>query len=50
MSKKIRFHLDEQVKKSIAEQLTSRGINVTTTTEVGLRTKSDLEHYVGGYK
>ena len=44
MSKKIRFHLDEQVKKSIAEQLTSRGINVTTTTEVGLRTKSDLEH------
>ncbi len=44
MSKKIRFHLDEQVKKSIAEQLTSRGINVTTTTEVGLRTKSDLEN------
>ena len=44
MNKRIRFHLDEQVKKSIAEQLRLRGIDVTTTNEVGLRTKSDLEH------
>jgi hypothetical protein len=33
---KIQFHLDEQVELAIAEALRKRGINVTTTPEVGL--------------
>jgi predicted nuclease of predicted toxin-antitoxin system len=38
---KIRFHLDEQVDPEIAAQLRRRGIDITTTVEVGLRTSSD---------
>jgi len=38
---KIRFHLDEQIDPEIASQLCRRGIDVTTTIEVGLRTSSD---------
>ena len=41
MKDKIRFHLDEQVDPEIASQLRRRGIDVTTTVEVGLRTASD---------
>ncbi len=41
MSNRIRFHLDEQVKSVIARELRRRGIDVTTTVEVGLRTQSD---------
>ncbi|NEQ87230.1 MAG: hypothetical protein F6K26_46545 [Moorea sp. SIO2I5] len=41
MKDKIRFHLDEQVDPEIALQLRRRGIDVTTTVEVGLRTSSD---------
>ena len=41
MSEQIRFHLDEQVDPEIALQLLHRGIDVTTTVEVGLRTQSD---------
>ena len=41
MSEQIRFHLDEQVDPEIALQLRHRGIDVTTTVEVGLRTQSD---------
>ena len=41
MKNKIRFHLDEQVDPEIASQLRRRGIDVTTTVEVGLRTSSD---------
>lgn len=41
MSERIRFHLDEQVKSAIARELRRRGIDVTTTVEVGLRTQSD---------
>lgn len=41
MSNWIRFHLDEQVKSVIAGELRRRGIDVTTTVEVGLRTQSD---------
>lgn len=41
MSSRIRFHLDEQVRSVIARELRRRGIDVTTTTEVGLRTQSD---------
>ena len=41
MTDKIRFHLDEQADPEIASQLGCRGIDVTTTVEVGLRTSSD---------
>jgi predicted nuclease of predicted toxin-antitoxin system len=41
VSSRIRFHLDEQVKQVIAHELRRHGIDVTTTVEVGLRTKSD---------
>ena len=41
MSNRIKFHLDEQVKSVIARELRRRGIDVTTTVEVGLRTQSD---------
>jgi hypothetical protein len=38
---KIRFHLDEYIPNAIARGLRQRGIDVTTTVEVGLRTLSD---------
>ena len=41
MSRRIHFHFDEQVKSAIARELRRRGIDVTTTAEVGLRTQSD---------
>ena len=40
---KIRFHLDEQVERSIGEGLRRRNIDVTTTPEVGLLGASDEE-------
>lgn len=42
MSRTIRFHLDECCDNDIAEGLRRRGIDVTTTPEVGLRTASDV--------
>jgi len=36
MSRTIRFHLDENCSKAIAEGLRRRGIDVTTTPEAGL--------------
>ena len=41
MANKIRFHLDEHINHAIAKGLRQRGIDVTTTVEVGLRTLSD---------
>ena len=38
---KIRFHLDEHIDPAIADALRRQGIDVTTTVEVGLRTKTD---------
>ena len=38
-----RFHLDENVNPAIAEGLRLRGIDCTTTREVGLRGASDVE-------
>ncbi|CAN1208990.1 DUF5615 domain-containing protein [Tumidithrix helvetica PCC 7403] len=40
---KIRFHLDENVDPVVAAGLRRYGIDVTTTAEVGLRSKSDPE-------
>ena len=41
MSRRIRFHLDEQVNSVVARELRCRGIDVTTTVEARLRTQSD---------
>lgn len=41
MAERIRFHLDEHVDPDIARALRRHGIDVTTTVEAGLRTRSD---------
>ena len=41
MSEQIRFHLDEHIDSNIARGLRRYGIDVTTTVDAGLRTKSD---------
>ncbi|MEE3719250.1 DUF5615 family PIN-like protein [Tumidithrix elongata RA019] len=46
MSERIRYHLDENVNRAIAQGLRSAGIDVTTPREVGLLGKSDMEHLV----
>ena len=43
MNSRIKFHLDEQVKSVVARELRRREIDVTTTVEAGLRTKTDLQ-------
>ena len=43
MADVIRFHLDENVNPVIAAGLSNRGIDVTTSQEVGLLGASDLE-------
>jgi predicted nuclease of predicted toxin-antitoxin system len=44
MVERIRFHLDEHVDTVIATALRPAGIDVTTTNELGLRTKDDEAH------
>jgi len=41
VSEQIRFHLDEHIDSNIARGLRRYGIDVTTTVDAGLRTKSD---------
>lgn len=41
MSERIRFHLDEHIDPRIADALRRHGIDVTTTIEAGLRTRTD---------
>ena len=41
MARTIRFHLDENCHRAIAEGLRRRGVDVTTTPEVGLLLSSD---------
>ena len=41
MARTIRFHLDENCHRAIAEGLRRRGVDVTTTPEVGLLHASD---------
>ena len=43
VNSKIKFHLDEQVKSVVVRELRRREIDVTTTVEAGLRTKTDLQ-------
>jgi hypothetical protein len=42
----VRFHLDENVRNAVATGLRNRGIDVTTSAEVGLLGASDEEHLV----
>ena len=42
MTDRIRFHLDEHIDPDVARALRRYGIDVTTTVEAGLRTRSDL--------
>lgn len=44
MAERVRFHLDEHVDPAIASALKRHGVDVTTTVEAGLRTRSDKEH------
>jgi hypothetical protein len=44
----IRFHLDEHVADAIALGLRRRGLDVTTTTEVGLSGASDVDQLAHG--
>ena len=48
MSEQIRFHLDEHIDSNIARGLRRYGIDVTTTVDAGLRTKSDESHLAFG--
>jgi hypothetical protein len=40
----IRFHLDESVRRAVAEGLRKRGIDATTASDAGLLGASDAEH------
>jgi len=44
VSRSIRFHLDEHVPHAVAKALRRHGIDVTTTSEAGLRQADDLAH------
>lgn len=43
MMNKIKFHLDEHIDHAVARALRSRGVNVTTSTEIGLISVTDQE-------
>ena len=45
MTDRIRLHLDENVDLDVARALRRHGIDVSTTQEIGLRTKSDAVQF-----
>lgn len=45
MAERIRFHLDEHIDPDVARALRRHGIDVTTTTEARLRTRSDADQW-----
>ena len=45
MADRIRFHLDEHIDLDIARALRRHGIDVTTTVDAKLRTKSDTDQW-----
>ena len=44
MARTIRFHLDENCDRAVAEGLRRRGIDVSTATEAGLLSATDEQH------
>ena len=48
MPRSIRYHLDENCNRAVADGLRRRGIDVTTTPEVGLLRASDEEQAAYG--
>jgi predicted nuclease of predicted toxin-antitoxin system len=50
VAERIRFHLDENVDPDIARALRRHGIDVTTSVEVGLRTKDDAAQWAFVYE
>jgi len=44
MSELLKFHLDEHISHRVADALRQKGIDVTTTTDAGLRKKKDKHH------
>lgn len=50
MPRAIRFHLDENCHRAIADGLRRRGIDVTTTPEVGLLSATDEEQAAYGLR
>jgi predicted nuclease of predicted toxin-antitoxin system len=48
MPRTIRFHLDENCHRAVAEGLRRRGIDVTTTSQAGLMSASDEEQIAYG--
>ena len=46
MSARIRYHLDENVSRAIAQGLKRTGIDVTSAKDVKLIGKSDLDHLI----
>ena len=50
MPRTIRFHLNENCHRAIADGLRRRGIDVTTTPEVGLLSATDEEQAAHGLR
>ena len=48
MPRTIRFHLDENCHRAIAEGLRRRGIDVSTTPEAGLMSAADEQQFAYG--
>src|SRR4051794_6239991 len=48
MPGRLRFYLDEHVDSAVADGLRRRGIDVTTTTDAGLRGADDTDHIAFG--
>ena len=44
MFERLKFHLDEHISHRVADALRQKGIDVTTTTDAGLRKKKDKQH------
>ncbi len=40
----VKYYLDENIAKSVLKGLRDRDIDVVSVTDVGMRTKSDIEH------
>ena len=50
MATDVRFYADEQIPKAVVTALRSRGLDVVTVVDVGLRTASDERHLAFAYE